>query len=527
MNKHDVKIYDTTLRDGTQGEGISFSKADKVRIAESLDSFGISYIEGGWPGSNPKDMGFFEAMRGRKMKYAKLAAFGSTRRSGNRPQDDPNLQTLLAADTPVTTIFGKSWLLHVHDVLRITPGENLAMIQDSCQFLKDNGREVIFDAEHFFDGYKDSPDYAVDVLKAAVAGGASTLVFCDTNGGLLPLEINDIVKTIRGVIPSTVELGIHVHNDSGCAVGNSLTAVSAGCVHVQGTMNGFGERTGNADLCAIIPGLELKMNRRCLPDGQLAHTKDLSHYIYDQANLRPDKSKPYVGASAFAHKGGMHVNAVQKNNTTFEHIKPELVGNQRRILVSDLAGGTNIMLKAAEHNIDLDSKSPEVRKILAELKRLEAQGYEYEAADASFQLLVQKMIKKHAPFFELEGFRVIIEKRHADEPCISEATIKVKVNGQMDITAAEGDGPVNALDTALRKVLTNFYPEIADVSLTDFKVRILEGDAGTSAKTCVQIESSNGNDSWRTVGVSENIIEASWQALVDSVEFILYNNKSY
>jgi len=517
-----VRVYDTTLRDGTQGEGVSFSKADKVRIAERLDTFGVAYIEGGWPGSNPKDMGFFEEMRGRKLKHAKLAAFGSTRRASNRPQDDPNLRTLLEAETPVTTIFGKSWLLHVHDVLKVTPEVNLTMIQDSCAFLKDSGREVIFDAEHFFDGYCNSPDYAIDVLKAAVDGGATTLVLCDTNGGMLPLQVQQIIGDVRCAVGAEIELGIHVHNDSGCAVANSLTAIAAGCRHVQGTVNGFGERTGNADLCTIMPGIELKMGMSCLPEGQLAHVKDLSHYIYEMANMRPDKSKPYVGASAFAHKGGMHVNAVQKNKTTFEHIEPERVGNRQRILVSDLSGGSNIMLKAAEHNIDLDSKGPEVRQILAELKRLEAEGYEYEAADASFWLLIQKMLKEHAPFFELGGFRVIIEKRSADEPCISEATIKVTVDGETDITAAEGDGPVNALDTALRKVLTRFYPEIADVSLTDFKVRILEGDAGTAAKTCVQIESSNKEDSWGTVGVSGNIIEASWQALVDSVEYVLY-----
>lgn len=520
-----VRVYDTTLRDGTQGEGVSFSKADKVRIAERLDTFGMAYIEGGWPGSNPKDMGFFDAMRGRTLQHAKLAAFGSTRRASNLPENDPNLQTLLEAETPVTTIFGKSWLLHVHDVLKVTPDANLQMIEDSCRFLKDSAREVIFDAEHFFDGYSDSPDYAIAVLRAAVAGGATCLVLCDTNGGMLPLRIRQILEAAREQVKGEVEWGIHVHNDSGCAVANSLTAIAAGCSHVQGTINGFGERTGNADLCAIIPGIELKMGLRCLPDGQIAHLKDLSHYIYEMANLRPDKSKPYVGASAFAHKGGMHVNAVQKNEQSFEHIPPETVGNRRRVLVSDLSGGSNIMLKAAEHNIDLHSKSPEVRQILAELKRLEAEGYEYEAADASFSLLIQKTLKKHAPFFELGGFRVIIEKRSADEPCISEATIKVQVDGESDITAAEGDGPVNALDRALRKVLTRFYPEIAEVELTDFKVRILEGDAGTEAKTCVQIESANNDDSWGTVGVSENIIEASWQALVDSVEYILYKQR--
>ncbi len=524
-NVFDVQIYDTTLRDGTQGEGISFSKADKVRIAERLDTFGIAYIEGGWPGSNPKDMAFFDAMRGRIFKHARLAAFGSTRRAGLLPENDPNLQTLLAAETPVTTIFGKSWLLHVHEVLKVTPDDNLQMVADSCRFLRDNGRETIFDAEHFFDGYNDAPDYAIAVLKAALAGGATALVLCDTNGGMLPFQVQTIVDQVRRAVGPDIVVGIHCHNDSGCAVGNSLAGLQAGCRHVQGTINGFGERTGNADLCAIIPGIALKLGLSCLPDGSLEHLKDLSHYVYEVANLRPEKNRPYVGASAFAHKGGMHVNAVQKNETTFEHIKPEQVGNRRRVLVSDLAGGSNIMIKAAEHNIDLDSKGPEVKNILAELKRLEAEGYEYEAADASFSLLVQKMLNKHAPFFELGGFRVIIEKRSASEPCISEATIKVTVDGQSDITAAEGDGPVNALDRALRKVLLNFYPEIANVGLTDFKVRILEGDAGSAAKTCVQIESSDGDSSWGTVGVSDNIIEASWQALVDSVEYVLYRKR--
>jgi 2-isopropylmalate synthase len=523
--KPDVRIYDTTLRDGTQCEGVSLSKIDKVRIAERLDAFGVSYIEGGWPGSNPTDLAFFEEMRGRKLKHAKLAAFGSTRRAKNAPQDDPNLATLLGAETPVITIFGKSWLLHVHEVLKVAPDRNLAMIADSCQYLKDHDREVIFDAEHFFDGYLDDAEYAVDVLKHAVGAGASTVVLCDTNGGMLPGQIRDICAVVRAALPAEVEVGIHCHNDTNCAVANSLVAVESGCTHVQGTINGLGERCGNANLCSIVPGINLKLGRLCVPEKSLRHLKELSTFVYDLANLRPDTHQPYVGQSAFAHKGGMHVNAVQKNATTFEHIAPDTVGNQRRVLVSDLAGGSNIMMKAAEHNIKLDQKGPEVREILGELKKLEAQGYEYESADASFWLLIQKMLKKHKPFFDLEGFRVIVEKRGPEEPCLSEATIKITVDGDTEIAAAEGDGPVNALDTALRKVVTGFYPEIADVHLRDFKVRIIEGEAGTAAKTRVLIESSDGKQNWGTVGVSENILEASWEALVDSIEYILFRNR--
>ncbi|MCF7855544.1 MAG: citramalate synthase [Candidatus Pacebacteria bacterium] len=524
--KPDVKLYDTTLRDGTQSEGVSFSKADKVRIAERLDRFGVAYIEGGWPGSNPKDMGFFEAMRKHPLKTARLTAFGSTRRAKNTPEEDPNLQTLLSAETPTVTIFGKSWLLHVKDVLRVSEEQNLAMIQDSCQFLKDHGREVIFDAEHFFDGYLDNPEYAVAVLQKSIEGGAETVVLCDTNGGTMPADIERICRDVRAQLPDTAELGIHCHNDANCAVANSLIAVDAGCTHVQGTINGLGERCGNANLSSIIPGLALKMKRACVPEGSLAHMKELSNFVYDLANMRPDTHQPYVGNSAFAHKGGMHVNAVKKNAATFEHITPETVGNERRILVSDLAGGSNILMKAAEHDIRLDQKGPEVRQILNELKRLEAEGYEYEAADASFWLLVQKMLKKHEPFFNLEGFRVIVEKRGPEEPCLSEATIKITVGDKTEIAAAEGDGPVNALDMALRKVVTSFYPEIEDVHLRDFKVRILEGEAGSAAKTRVLIESGDSETIWGTVGVSENIIEASWEALLDSMEYILYRNRT-
>ncbi|MFO7821634.1 MAG: citramalate synthase [Lentisphaeria bacterium] len=521
-----VKIYDTTLRDGTQSEGISFSKVDKVRIAQKLDAFGVSYIEGGWPGSNPTDMGFFHAMKDVELKQAKLAAFGSTRRAKNKPEDDPNLQTLLEADTPVVTIFGKAWKLHVDAVLKVSVEQNLQMVEDSCRFLKANNKEVIFDAEHFFDGYNDDPDFAIGVLKAAIKGGAEAVVLCDTNGGAVPSDIQRICLNVQQKIGRQVELGIHCHNDSNCAVANSLVGVENGCTHVQGTINGLGERCGNANLCSIVPGIELKTDKNCIPPGSLKHLTELSNFVFDMANQRPENHQPYTGTSAFAHKGGMHVNAVQKNPVTFEHIDPEIVGNERRILVSDLSGGTNIMMKAAEHDIQLDQKGPEVRQILQELKKLEAQGYEYEAADGSFWLLIQKTLKKHSPFFHLEGFRVIIEKRGPDEPCLSEATLKIRVGDRMELTAAEGDGPVNALDRALRKGLTSFYPEIAKVHLRDFKVRILEGDEGTAAKTRVLIESGDGEHVWGTVGVSENIIEASWEALVDSVEYILYRKNA-
>jgi len=515
-----IHMYDTTLRDGTQSQGVSFSKTDKVRIAERLDAFGVSYIEGGWPGSNPKDMGFFEAMRGRRLAHARLAAFGSTRRAGVGPEQDANLQTLLEAETPVVTIFGKSWLFHVHDVLRVSPDENLEMVGSSCAFLREHGREVVFDAEHFFDGYADSPGYALDVLRRAVSAGASTVVLCDTNGGTLPDRLERAVREVVAALPG-VAVGIHCHNDTGCGVASSLAAVQAGATQVQGTINGFGERCGNANLCTIIPALSLKMGLECLHQPRLERLAEMSRFVYDLANISPDAHQPYVGGAAFAHKGGMHVNAVAKNAATFEHIAPERVGNRRRVLVSDLSGGSNILLKALEHDIKLDSKGPEVRQILGELKRLESEGYEFESADASFKVMVKKLLHDHRHFFELEGFRVIVEKRGPSQPCLSEATIKIKVGDRTEITAAEGDGPVNALDLALRKALIGFYPEVSRVSLRDFKVRILDGDGGTAAKTRVLIESTDGESLWGTVGVSENIIEASWQALVDSIQYKL------
>jgi len=384
---------------------------------------------------------------------------------------------------------------------------------------------VIFDAEHFLDGYLDQPDYALEVLQTAAANGATCIVLCDTNGGRLPHEVSEIARAVRAALPAAVELGIHCHNDSGCGVANSLAAVVAGATHVQGTINGFGERCGNADLCSIIPGLQLKMGLSCVPEASMVHLRELSRFVCDLANVRENIRQPYVGQAAFAHKGGMHVNAVAKNATTFEHIPPETVGNRRRVLVSDLSGGSNILLKAEEHHISLDGKGEEVRQILDELKRLEAEGYEYESADASFKVLMNKLLKRHRNFFDLEGFRVIIEKRGPDVPCLSEATIKVKVNGETEIAAAEGDGPVNALDIALRKVLKRFYPEVENMSLRDFKVRILDGKEGTAAKTRVLIESSDGKNIWGTVGVSENIIEASWEALLDSIEHFLIQNQ--
>ena len=521
MKKERILIYDTTLRDGSQAEGVNFSMSDKIKIAEKLDLLGVGYVEGGWPGSNPKDMAFFEAVRGRKFKNAKISAFGSTRRASCKVEDDDNLRKLLESETPTVTIFGKSWMLHVLEVLKISANANLALVGDSCAYLKSHGREVIFDAEHFFDGYKDNPSFALDVIKTACKNGAGTVVLCDTNGGMLTSEISKICSIVRKSLPSEVVLGIHCHDDSGMGVANSLISVESGARHIQGTINGFGERCGNANLCSIIPALELKMDFCAIAAGQLVNLREISLFVDELANLNPNKRHPYVGDSAFAHKGGMHVNAVSKNPATFEHMNPELVGNSRRILVSDLAGRSNVMMKIAEHHIE-GASPEEIKEILDTLKEMENKGYEFEAADASFNLLAMKILKKHSPFFKLNGFRVIIEKRGKNEPCISEATVKLEVQGRQELTAAEGDGPINALDLALRKALLNFYPEIKDVRLNDFKVRILEGKAGTAAKTRVLIESGDSKETWGTVGVSENIIEASWEALVDSVEYILY-----
>ncbi len=525
MNRK-VFIYDTTLRDGAQGEGVSFSPAGKIALAKRLDQFGIDYIEGGFPGSNPKDMEFFKAIQRETLSHAKIAAFGSTRRVRSKVKDDPVVQGLLAAETPVITLYGKTWKLHVKDVLRTSLKENLAMVSDTVSYLKDCGKEVIFDAEHLFDGFKDDPDYAMQVLVAAESAGADCLVLCDTNGGCLPHEIHEITKTIVAAVKTPV--GIHAHNDIGTGVANSIEGIRAGAVQVQGTMNGYGERCGNANLISIIPGLNLKLGVSCQGAHKLHHLRGLSLFVDDLINVRHDTHAPYVGKSAFAHKGGAHVNAVKKNPVTFEHIEPEMVGNERHILVSELSGGSSILLKAIEMGMGVEASSSkeDTAAILKELKSLEHKGYAYESADASFRILVQKVLKKHKPFFELEGFRVIIEKRGKDAPCVSEATVKVRVGDAIEHTVAEGEGPVNALDGALRKALKGFYPEIANVHLSDFRVRILDPQEATAATTRVQIESGDGVETWGTVGVSENIIEASWEALVDSVEYKLFAEES-
>jgi len=516
--KKKIILYDTTLRDGSQAEGISFSLPDKLRIAERLDKLGIQYIEGGWPGSNPKDMAFFHDIRSHQLKHSRVVAFGSTRRARKRVKDDENVISLLAAGTPAIAIFGKSWLLHVTDVLRVSPDTNLNMIGETVGYLKGKGKEIIYDAEHFYDAYKDDPEYALATLRAAVEAGADCLALCDTNGGCLPEEIFSITDWVRRVFPTP--LGIHAHNDGGLGVANSLAAVRAGATMVQGTINGYGERTGNANLCTIIPNLVLKMKIPCLRRNQLKKLGEVSRFVDEMANIKPNPRAPFVGASSFAHKGGMHVDAVRKNPRSFEHINPTLVGNRRRILVSELSGKSNVILKAIEFGMDLGKETPETKNILDELKRLGEEGYEFEGADASFKILIQKATGKHRNFFELEGFRVIVEK-HKNDPPVSEATVKIKVGGVSELSAGEGEGPVNALDNALRKVLLRFYPRIKEIQLADFKVRDLDAAAGTAAKVRVLIQTRDGDDIWGTVGVSDNIIEASWQALVDSVDYKL------
>ena len=519
MNRR-IAIYDTTLRDGAQGEGISFSTAGKVRLAQRLDEFGVDYVEGGFAASNPKDMEFFHQIRKVRLQHAKIAAFGSTRRAHRPLGEDAGFRALLDADTPVCTIFGKSWRLHVHEVLKTTDEENLAMIADTVRGLKGAGKEVVYDAEHFFDGAKDARAYALATLQAARDAGADALVLCDTNGGSLPHEIAALTREVVERFGPCV--GIHAHNDSDLAVANTLEAVRAGAGHVQGTLNGFGERTGNANLCSILPNLILKLGLEALRPDALPQLRELSLAGYEAANLRPRPTAPYVGDSAFAHKAGMHVDGVRKNPRSFEHIAPESVGNGRRILVSELSGASNVFLKAVEMGIHMDRNAPEVREILKELERLEKEGYEFEAAEASFKLLMQKVLKAHKPFFTLEGFRVIVEKRRPGEPCISEATLKIRVKDQVEFTVGEGDGPVDALNQALRKALKRAYPSIAHVALTDYRVRILDPQEATAAKTRVLVESTDGAHTWNTVGVSCNIIEASWEALVDGVEYKLF-----
>lgn len=520
-----ISIYDTTLRDGMQSERVNFSTEDKIKIARKLDEFGVAYIEGGWPGSNPTDTQFFERARDVRFENAKLVAFGSTRRAKFKAADDPLLAQLIAANTPVVTIFGKSWDLHVTDVFRVTLDQNLEMIYDTVKFLVEAGKEVIFDAEHFFDGYKADKEYALRTLDAAQRAGASCLVLCDTNGGCLPSEVYEITR--EAVKRSGVCVGVHAHNDSGLAVANSVSAVQAGAVHVQGTINGLGERCGNANLCSIMPILELKMGLRCVPDGAIENLTDLSRYIDEVANLVPEDRMPFVGGSAFAHKAGVHADAVAKNPRTYEHMDPEAVGNTRRILISSYAGASNVVQlaeklthKAEKYDVNLNKQSPEVRSVLEQVTNLEHEGYSFEEAEASFELILKKSLGMYRKLFDLKGFRVIIEKRGPHEEPITEATLKIAVDGKEAFTVAEGDGPVHALDNALRLALERFYgEELSSIKLTDFKVRVVNTREGTAAKVRTIIESRDHEEAWSTIGVSTNIIEASWCALADSVEY--------
>lgn len=513
-----VKIYDTTLRDGTQGEGISFSVADKLRIAERLDAFGVDYIEGGFPGSNPRDIAFFAEARTLRLKHARLAAFGATRRAGVTAAEDAQLRQLLDSEMPVLTIVGKTWLMHVEEVLRTTAEENLAMIEDSVRHLVGAGREVIYDAEHFFDGYRDNPDYALRTLEAALKGGATNLTLCETNGGKLVTEVHAIVAAAVARFGGD-KIGVHCHNDSGLGVAVSLAGIEAGATLVQGTINGYGERVGNANLVTILPNLLLKMDRtaHCAPN--LAQLRDLSLFFDELANLRPDPKAPYVGHSAFAHKGGLHANAAQKVARSYEHIDPALVGNRTRVLVSDMAGRSSFALKAKELGLVFDEKNPGVKDLIEELKSREFRGYEYEAADASFKLLAAQFLQERKTFFEVIGYRVIIE-RH-DEELWAEATVKLRVNGEIVHTVAEETGPIGALDKALRRALDTAYPQLRTMLLRDYKVRILDSNQGAGSRTRVLIESGDENDIWGTVGVSDNVVDASWEALREAVEYKL------
>ena len=518
MTSRKIQIYDTTLRDGSQGEGISFSVQDKILIAKKIDELGLHYIEGGWPGANPKDISFFNEIKKIKLKHSQVVAFGSTRRAHTKASQDDNLKGLLAADTRFITIFGKSWDLHVRDVFKIELDENLRMIEDSIQFLKSKGKEVIYDAEHFFDGYNANPTYAMKTLKTALEAGASVLVLCDTNGGSMPSKVFKIVSLLNAKWKHP--LGIHTHNDSGLAIANALSAIEAGAVHVQGTINGYGERCGNPDLIAIVANLQLKLGFSCLRAQKLKEVTEVARFVSEVSNMIQAKNQPYVGLSAFAHKGGVHINAVMKNPETYEHIDPVLVGNRRRFLVSELGGKTNIMLKAQELDIELKKESPETRKILQKVQERENEGYQYEAAEASFELLIKEITGKRKKLFEFKEVKVSAENIGEKSP-ISHARVVLQVGKKKNIGRASGDGPVNALDTALRKALLPFYPVVNEIHLDDYKVRVVNSEAGTAAKVRVFIEFRDEKNIWTTVGVSGNIIEASWQALVDAYEYKL------
>ncbi|UKO98133.1 citramalate synthase [Nostoc sp. UHCC 0870] len=549
-----IWLYDTTLRDGTQREGLSVSIEDKLRIAYRLDQLGVPFIEGGWPGANPKDVKFFWQLQENPLKQSEIVAFCSTRRPHTNAADEPMLQAILTAGTRWVTIFGKSWDLHVTSGLKTTLEENLAMIRDTIEFFRAQGRRVIYDAEHWFDGYKHNQDYALQTLEAAMAAGAEWLVLCDTNGGTLPHEVSQVVQDVvnsvlsyeyrvtsgeshsklstqhrlNAALPLTEllhhqspipQIGIHTHNDSDTAIANALAAVMAGATMVQGTINGYGERCGNANLCSLIPNLQLKLGYSCIPEHQLHQLAEASHFVSEVVNLAPDEHAPFVGRSAFAHKGGIHVSAVERNPLTYEHIQPEQVGNRRRIVISEQSGISNVLAKARTLGIELDKQSPEARQILQRLKELESEGYQFEAAEASFALLVYEALGDRQKFFEIKGFQVHCDLVEGNETSNALATVKLAVNGENKLEAAEGNGPVAALDAALRKALMNFYPQIANFELTDYKVRILNGNRGTASKTRVLVESGNGSQRWTTIGVSTNILAASYQAVVEGLEY--------
>jgi 2-isopropylmalate synthase len=513
-----IILYDTTLRDGAQREGISFSVEDKLRIAAALDRLGIGYIEGGWPGSNPKDMEFFARMGELRLEHAVVTAFGSTRRVGAAVEEDENSKALLSTGTSVVTVFGKSWDAQVKRVLNTDPEENLRMISETVAYLKEAGREVIYDAEHFFDGYRADPGYALDTLRAARDAGADVIVLCDTNGGAIPATVAVVFAVVKEEIDAL--LGIHAHNDSEMAVANTIAAVAAGAVHVQGTINGYGERCGNANLCSVIPALKLKLGYDCVSDVQLALLTETARYVSELANLPLDPHLPYVGKSAFAHKGGMHVNALLKWEGSYQHADPKLVGNRRRVLISELSGKSNIADKARELGLSLAEGSLQAKRVLRRVKELEQEGFQFEGADASVELLIRRSNPDYRAPFVLCGFHVLVKEGNGGG-MVSEATVKVEVNGQVMHTAAEGNGPVDALNIAVKKALLPFYPHLVEVRLTDYKVRILNGEAGTAARTRVLTTSSDRHRSWSTVGSSSNIIEASWYALADALEYAL------
>lgn len=519
-----IEIYDTTLRDGTQSEDVNFTIADKVKIAEALCDFGIRYIEGGWPGSNPRDIGFFRDVKKSSAPIDHIAAFGSTRRAKRTCDTDENIQALLEAEVPNLTIFGKTWDLHVTEALKIELEQNLEIIHDSVSYLKSKVDKAFYDAEHFFDGFKANKEYAIKTIKAAMEAKADCIILCDTNGGTMPQELADIIRQLREVT-GDYPLGIHCHNDSDCAVANSVMAVVNGITQVQGTINGYGERCGNANICSVIPNLQLKYGYECVPPNKLNRLRSVSRYVNELGNLKHNIHQPYVGRSAFAHKGGVHVSAILKNARTYEHIEPELVGNKQRVLLSDLSGKSNLVYKAKDFGLDIDSNDQKVNAVVDRLKELENKGFQYEGAEASFELLMRKTMGTFTPFFDSVSYRVIDEKHGGTDSPMAEATVKIVVGDEQEHTAASGNGPVNALDKAVRKALSKFYPRIADMELVDYKVRILTSGEGTEAVTRVLIESKDKDSTWGTVGVAANIVDASYQALMDSMEYKLLKDK--